>query len=356
MTARRVAVAMSGGVDSSVAAALLVEQGEDVFGVMLRLWSAGEEGGAANRCCSPQDVADARRVAQQLGIPFYVLDARETFKRFVVDFFLDGYAKGVTPNPCLECNRHIRWGFLLDHAVALGATHLATGHYARAVERDGCWLLHRAVDRDKDQSYVLSVLGQGQLARALFPIGDYTKDEVRAHARRLGLPVADRRESQDLCFLGDADYRAFVRAYAASPPTDGPIVDRLGRILGRHHGLADYTIGQRRGLGISAPQPLYVVDKQAANNTLVVGPREALGRRTFFVRNANWVAGTPPASPFEASVRVRYKAKEVRASVQALRSDQVRVDMAESVPDVTPGQAAVFYDGPVCLGGGIILP
>ncbi len=353
MTGRKVAIAMSGGVDSSVAAALLAEHGEASFGLMLRQWG---NDGERNRCCSPDDIASARSVAQQLGIPFYILDAQEAFRHRVVDFFLDGYAKGVTPNPCLECNRYIRWGFLLRHALALGASHLATGHYARTDYDRGRWRLLRAQDRQKDQTYFLSILGQEHLGHAVFPLADLTKPEVRAIARRLNLPVAHRRESQDLCFVADGDYRRFLRAHGASPSLPGPIVDIDGRRLGTHQGLSDYTIGQRKGLGLTAGHPLYVIEKRLESNTLVVGPRQALGRQTFRAGGVHWIAGEPPAAEFEALVRVRYRASEARALIRLLAGEEVLVMSALSIPDVTPGQAAVFYDGEVCLGGATMLP
>lgn len=354
MSRRRVAVAMSGGVDSSVAAALLVEQGAEVVGLMLRLWSPDPTG--VNRCCSPDAMAAARRVAAMLDIPFHVLDVRLPFKAQVVDFFIEGYRKGVTPNPCLECNRHIRWGFLLRHALALGATHLATGHYARVRQReDGRYLLLRAVDRAKDQSYVLSVMTQENLAHACFPVGDYTKEEVRAMAAERGLPVAQRRESQDLCFVTDGDYRAFLESQGLRL-APGPIYDLEGRLLGEHRGLAAYTIGQRKGIGIPAPEPLYVVAKDVARNALIVGPRQALGRRTFHVGRVNWILGEPPDGPMEVGIQVRYRAREVPAVVTPRDECRAEVELAEPLPDVTPGQAAVFYHGEVCLGGGIIQP
>lgn len=351
---RKIVVAMSGGVDSSVAAALLAEQGQDVSGLMLRLWSLSDTG-RANRCCSPADVADARQVASLLGIPFYVLDASADFKTHVIDYFLNGYAQGTTPNPCLQCNRHIRWGTLFRHAQAFGATHLATGHYARLGQDDGRHTLLRGVDLEKDQSYVLSLLTQEQLARAVFPLGELTKTEVREHARRLRLPVAERPESQDLCFVTDGDYRDFLRERAASAPCPGPIVDEAGHYLGEHTGLSDYTIGQRKGLGIRSSQPLYVMTKDVATNTLVVGPRTALGRRQFRMGEVNWVSGEPPRPGQRVQVRVRYKGKEAWSVVRS-SGDESEVDMEEDLPDITPGQAAVLYDGPICLGGGIIQP
>ncbi|MGA9533001.1 MAG: tRNA 2-thiouridine(34) synthase MnmA [Anaerolineales bacterium] len=348
---RRIAVAMSGGVDSSVAAALLANAGEDVIGIMLRLWSGGPSG--TNRCCSPDDMARARSIAGQLGIPFYAIDVQDRFKSDVVDFFVDGYTHGVTPNPCMECNRSIRWDFLLDHALALGATHMATGHYARVRQQNGTYQLLRAVDRSKDQSYVLSVMGQPQLAHAVFPLGDLTKVEVRQHARELELPVADRSDSQDLCFAGSGDYRTLLQHMNVKLPPPGSISNLAGDVIGTHDGLAFYTIGQRKGIGISAPHPLYVIEKDIENNRLVVGPREALGRSTFLVDRVNWVED-PPTAPLDVKVRVRYQAAETGARVTPQDGPSAQVNLAEPIPDVTPGQAAVFYQGERCLGGGLI--
>jgi tRNA-specific 2-thiouridylase len=341
---------MSGGVDSSVAATLLKDEGEDVFGIMLRLWSAGPE--HLNRCCTPDDVARARQVAGQLDIPFYVLDVKEEFKSNVVDPFISGYAKGLTPNPCISCNRNIRFGFLLDHALALGATHLATGHYARLRQADGQIQLLRGVDSQKDQSYVLSVLDQAQLPHARFPLGDLNKAEVRQIAGRLRLPSAHRPDSQDLCFLGDQDYRAFLDANDAIGPP-GKITDVAGRDLGQHAGLARYTIGQRKGLGISAPAPLYVIEKIAAGNTLVVGTREELGRMDFRISEINWISGNRPTANHPLHVQVRYKAMQVGCRIRS-EADHIQVFLDQPLPDITPGQQAVFYAGELCLGGGRI--
>jgi tRNA-specific 2-thiouridylase len=355
MTARqRVAVAMSGGVDSSVTASLLVEQGIETFGLMMRLWSPGPD--QHNRCCSPQDVATARRVANQLGLPFYVLDAKESFKCMVVDPFINGYTKGITPNPCIACNKHIRWGFLLNKARAMGATHLATGHYARVMKNDDHYQLLRARDHIKDQSYVLSVINQEALAHAILPLGDLSKAEVRHHARCIDLPVAEKPESQDLCFVPEGDYRAFLHRQGATLPPPGPITDVEGNVVGNHSGLADYTIGQRRGIGIAKPYPLYVLEKDLATNTLIVGPHQALGRSRFIAGPVNWVSGIPPRPPIHVRVQVRYRAREVPANIDLLEDGMVEVTIEETLPDVTPGQAAVFYDGDVCLGGGTIQP
>ena len=351
---RKIAVAMSGGVDSSIAAALLVEQGEQVFGLMLRLWDSHPD--RPNRCCSPRDMANARAVASQLDIPFFVFDVREPFRQAVVEPFIAGYLEGITPNPCMACNRQIRWGHLLRHARQLGATHLATGHYARIQESRGQYQLLRPQDRAKDQSYVLSVLGQEDLEQSRFPLGELEKDQVRELARRLRLPVAERPDSQDLCFLGGADYREFLRDTAGVSGNPGPIVDQAGMRLGAHQGLTDYTIGQRKGIGVSAAVPLYVIDKDFHRNTLVVGPREALARNSFRVDRLHWVAGRPPEPETSLSVQVRYRSAAVPARLRRNGSQtSAEVQLQEPLLQITPGQAAVFYAGEECLGGSVIL-
>ena len=351
----RVVVAMSGGVDSSVAAALLVEQGYEVVGMMMRLWSEPGSNGApiANRCCTPDQMADARRIADQLNIPFYVLDTKEHFRQTIVQFFIDEHAQGRTPNPCIECNRQIRFTYLLNQALALDANYLATGHYARIRHSPDGYQLLKGVDESKDQSYVLHVLNQEKLAQTLFPVGDYTKVEVRELARKFGLPVASKHDSQDLCFLGDGDYRRFLREYGASQKS-GPIMDGHGRILGQHAGLSNYTIGQRKGLGISAPEPMFVLQKDARQNALIVGTRDELGQQTLVAQDVNWLAGTPPSGPISAQVKIRYKAKGVAALVEDVGNGRVHVQFQEPVFGITAGQGAVFFDGDICLGGGII--
>ena len=351
----RVVVAMSGGVDSSVAAALLKEQGYDVMGMMLRLWSEpGKED--SNRCCTPDSMAQARRVAAKLDIPFYVIDAKDVFKETVVQYFLDGYARGETPNPCLICNRQIRWTFLLEHALALGADSMATGHYVRVQRAEGGRMnLLRAIDRSKDQSYVLHVLNQEKLARALFPVGDYPKTEIRAIAEKHGLPTASRKDSQDLCFLAGEDYRHFLQRNAAEILKPGEILTRQGRSVGTHTGLASYTIGQRKGLGIASPVPLYVLGKDSSTNSLIVGTQEELGSYELVARDVNWLSGETPEEPFRAEVKIRYTAKEAEALVTPTEGNraQVRFDMPQR--DITAGQAAVFFDGDLLIGGGIIV-
>ncbi len=378
MTKQKVVVAMSGGVDSSVAAALLKQQGYDVTGMMLRLWSEpGKE--ESNRCCTPDAMAQARRVAGILDIPFYVIDAKEVFKETVVQYFLDGYARGETPNPCLICNRQIRWTFLLNHALALGAEFMATGHYVRIMKDErGKSQLMRAVDHSKDQSYVLHVLKQEQLAHALFPVGEFPKPEIRRLAADFGLPTASRADSQDLCFLAGDDYRNFLQRNAPEMLKPGEIVTTDGKVIGQHDGLANYTIGQRKGLGVASTVPLYVITKHATpfdnahivptlfregrRNTLVVGTLEELGFTELTARDVNWVSGETPREPFRAEVKIRYTAKEAEALVSPLEGEQtcpepgrrVTVKFDAPVRDVTAGQAAVFYQGEVMLGGGII--
>ena len=350
----KVVVAMSGGVDSSVAAALLKQQGYEVTGMMLRLWSEpGREN--SNRCCTPDSMAQARRVAGILDIPFYVIDAKEIFRETVVQYFLDGYARGETPNPCLVCNRQIRWTFLLNHALALGAEFMATGHYVRIQQaEDGKQRLLRAADHSKDQSYVLHVLTQDKLAHALFPVGEYPKPEIRRLASDFGLPTASRADSQDLCFLAGEDYRNFLQRNAAEMLKPGDIENRAGEIVGQHNGLANYTIGQRKGLGVGSPVPLFVITKNSARNALVVGTQAELGVSEIMASDVNWLSGQAPREPFRAEVKIRYTAKEVEALVSPLEEDQVSVKFEAPVRDATAGQAAVFYQGELMIGGGII--
>jgi tRNA-uridine 2-sulfurtransferase len=351
----KVVIAMSGGVDSSVAAALLVKQGYEVIGIMMRLWS--EPGKHTdNRCCTPDAMASARRVAARLDIPFYAVDAQEIFFSKVVNYFMEGYIQGNTPNPCLECNRYVRWEFLLNRARALGADAMATGHYARlAKDSQGRIQLLRAVDAAKDQSYVLHVLGQEQLAQAIFPLGEYSKPQVRQMAREFNIPSAERADSQDLCFLGDGDYRSFITRHAREQvERPGPINNRAGQEIGRHQGLAFYTIGQRKGLGIASTQPLYVLQKDLHKNVLIVGGKDELGQRELLAERVNWISGEAPPDRIRAQVKIRYKSREAWANVTPMQDDLVHVRFDEPLRDITPGQATVFYQDEVCLGGGVI--
>ena len=386
----RIVVAMSGGVDSSVAAALLKEQGHEVIGMMLRLWSEpgviaddGVERVVQNKCCSLEAVDDARRVARMLDIPFYLVNVEQEFKENVVDFFYQEYIAGRTPNPCLACNRHIRFTVLLKRALALDADYLATGHYVRVDDHPltGKRRLRRAVDLKKDQSYVLHVLNQQQLAHACFPLGPYTKPQVRAMAAERGMSVATKAESQEICFVAHNDYRGFIDRYGAalaetsSPvavgamgttartgsvitlPKPGPIYDQGGKLLGRHRGLAYYTIGQRKGLGVTSTEPLHVLQIDAQQNALIVGPAQALEKTNFTVGKMHYVSGEIPTEPFEAAVRVRYKAAEQPALVTPLEWKRAQVTLLHPQRAITPGQGAVFYgseDGDEVLCGGII--
>jgi tRNA-specific 2-thiouridylase len=349
----RVVVAMSGGVDSSVAAALLVEQGFEVIGMMMRLWSEPGRGNQ-NRCCTPDAMAQAKHVAAHLGIPFYAIDAQEPFYNHVVQYFIEGYTRGVTPNPCLVCNRQIRWEFLLNHASAFGAHYMATGHYARIREDSGRKLLLRATDKKKDQSYVLHVLNQNQLSKAIFPLGEYSKKEVRQLAKDFDLPVADRPDSQDLCFLGNDDYREFLRRNTSAGQKAGLVRTKQGEILGEHKGLAMYTIGQRKGLGLSSPKALYVLEKNLHRNELIVGDKEDLCQERLSVREVNWISIGPPSQPIRAQVKIRYTAPEVWAVIKPGENGYTDVHFDHKIVGITPGQAAVFYDKEICLGGGII--
>ena len=351
---KTVAVAMSGGVDSSVAAALLVEQGFSVVGLMLRLWSEpGFEN--SNKCCTPDAMAQARKVAATLGIPFYAIDAQKIFREKVVEFFLQGYSQGITPNPCLVCNQSIRWGYLLNYALNLGVDYFATGHYAR-IQRDttGPVKLLKGIDERKDQSYVLSVLSQEQLARTVLPVGGYEKPAIREIARKYNLLVADRQDSQDLCFLAGRDYRQFLSRYAPEAVAPGTIKSTTGQVLGEHQGLAFYTIGQRKGLGVNSTSPLFVLEKNTADNSLVVGEIGDLGQNCLRAEEVNWIAGFAPDSDFDARVKIRYRAAFVSANVRIASELVVEVEFEKQMRDITPGQRVVFYNDDVVIGGGII--
>lgn len=354
-----VVVALSGGVDSSLAAALLVEQGYNCIGVMMRLWSEVRPGeSSANKCCSLDSVDDARWVADRLRIPFYLINVEKPFKQLVVDSFISDYGEGLTPNPCIACNRHIRFDYLLNYARTLGADFLATGHYARLeYQPDGRIQLMKAVDESKDQSYVLSVLGQQELRDVLFPIGDYPKAEVRRMAAERGLPTASKHDSMDLCFVADDDYRRFLQDWTPASMQSGPILDRGGRKWGEHEGLPSYTIGQRKGLGISgAAEPMYVLELDRTRNALIVGPRHELGRSRMCVSRMNWTLDSPVADGAAAQCKIRYRAKAAPCTLHMHKGDTVEVQFDQRQLGIAPGQGAVFYDGDLCLGGGIITP
>ncbi|NWF78668.1 MAG: tRNA 2-thiouridine(34) synthase MnmA [Chloroflexi bacterium] len=349
-------VAMSGGVDSSLAAALLHEQGHEVVGVTMHLWDDEDERLAESLCCAAEMAESARRVCARLGIPYYVFNYQQEFRRHVIDYFVQAYSQGFTPNPCLECNREIKFRALLERARTLGFDAVATGHYARIVAGPaGRYQLLRAVDRDKDQSYMVYMLGQGDLARLRFPIGELTKPQVRAMAAARGLASAERAESQDICFVPGGDYRNLLREEAPEHLVPGPIVDLQGREIGRHQGLPLYTIGQRRGLGLGGGQPLYVVDLDLGRNALVVGPREAILRDRLTVDRVSMVDGGWPVEPFSCTVQVRAHADPAPAEVTPLAGGRLAVRLLAPLGAITPGQAAVLYAGERVIGGGRIV-
>jgi tRNA-specific 2-thiouridylase len=344
-------VAMSGGVDSSVAAALMLEAGHEVVGVTLKQWVGADGRLPTAGCCTVADAEDARQVAARLGVPHYVLDRVDEFTAAVVDRFVAGYAAGLTPNPCVECNRRVRFGALLDRVEALGCDVLVTGHYARVGERAGSPILLTAVDPAKDQSYVLHMLASADLARVRFPLGGLTKTEVRAHAARLGLRTAAKPDSQDLCFVA-GDYRAFLRQHMPNGAREGDIVDSDGSVLGHHDGVAGFTVGQRKGLGVALGEPRFVVAVDPDTATVRVGPRSALAVRSCGVAAVSFVsAPVAPGSPVE--VKVRYRSRPAPARIHP-EGEGWRVAFEVAQEAVAPGQAAVFYRGTEVLGGGTI--
>lgn len=347
-------VAVSGGVDSSVVAALLAEQGYPIIGVMMHLWSeAGKE--CENKCCTPQSMEEARKSAQTIGYPFHVIDAAEIFRKQIVQYFLDEYKQGKTPNPCVICNKDIKWGLLFDKLNEFGADYLATGHYVR-LEKDNMGKIKvlRAKDNLKDQSYVMCMLTQTELRKTMFPLGNLLKTEVRELAHHYGLPMAEKKDSQDLCFVSDTSYRDFLLRNAPDIAQPGTIMDRHGNRLGDHQGLAFYTIGQRKGIGIAAPEPLYVLEKNAKENILVVGSVEDLKQEEIVLKDVNWISGIKPTTEISTNVKIRYKAEFQKAIVIPLANNKVIIKFEKPVRDATPGQFAVFYDDEELLGGGEI--
>ena len=354
---QRAVVAMSGGVDSSVAAAILHAQGVEITGVTLQLWGKDVCVSAGSRlCCSVRDTMDAKAVAARLGIQHQVLELVEEFRSRVIDYFVDGYRMGFTPNPCIACNDHIKFGALMRTADQFEAAFVATGHYAQ-VDYDDVrhrYVLRRAADPSKDQSYVLFNLTQAQLSRARFPLGGLSKPQVRSMARQLGLATADKPDSQDVCFVRDGNKNGFLRKELALVEDAGPITDTAGKVLGAHQGLIGYTIGQREGLGIAVGVPMYVVAIDRSNNRLVVGSREELLCPTLVAERVNWLSIEAPSSPIRAQVKIRSRHEPASATLTPDDDGRVRVVFDAPQPAVTPGQAAVFYDGELLLGGGWI--
>ena len=358
----RVVLAMSGGVDSSVAAFLLKEQGHEVIGLFMRTGAhEGQTGisappsraAAKQGCCSAHDAGDARRVADRLDIPFYALDFEQDFAK-IIDYFADEYLAGRTPNPCVVCNNWLKFGKLWSYGQQLQADHVATGHYARIVQREGRAELHQSADPDKDQSYVLGGLRKSILPHVLFPIGGMKKGEVRAIARQLGLGVADKPDSVEICFVPDQDHGALIRRRRPELQTTGKIVDTRGQVLADHPGIENFTIGQRKGLGFAAGSRRYILDIVPADNRIVVGDRDQLLASGLMAARVNWLTDAPPAAPLPCSAKIRYRHPPAAAVVHALADGAARVEFALPQTAVTPGQAVVFYDGSRVLGGGWI--
>jgi tRNA-uridine 2-sulfurtransferase len=350
----KIVVAMSGGVDSSVAAALLAGQGHDVIGLSMQLYDQrGDQ--PFGRCCTLDDLHDARRVAMAVGFPHYIVNFEQQFQETVISNFVREYAAGRTPLPCAHCNSDLKFSTLLDRARGLGAEQVATGHYARVARgADGRWRLTRSADREKDQSYFLFSLTQDQLAHAVFPVGSMTKPEVRAEARRLGLDVADKPDSQEICFVPDGNYASFVAGRAPEVARAGAIVDERGTMLAQHAGVHRFTVGQRKGLGVSAGTPLYVLKIDAKTSTVTVGPRQRLDRTVLTASGVNWISVDEPANWLPVSAQIRHRHLPAAGRVRAIDPGRAEVVFDTPQPAITPGQAVVFYDGDIVVGGGWI--
>ena len=345
---------MSGGVDSSVAAALLAEQGHDVIGLSMQLYSQGDADAQFGSCCTLDDLNDARRVASAVGFPHYILNFEEQFRETVISDFVREYASGRTPLPCAHCNSDLKFSTLLERAQGFGAVHVATGHYAQVTRNGDRWALKRSVDREKDQSYFLFSLTQDQLASAMFPVGSLTKPEVRREARRLALQVAEKPDSQEICFVRDGDYASFVSQAEPRVTKAGAIVSENGARLGTHGGIHRFTVGQRKGLGVSGPAPMYVLRIDADSGDVTVGPKTALERTTLTASGVNWVSIDAPAGWLPVTAQIRHRHAPAAARVRAMNHARAELEFDSPQSAITPGQAVVFYQDDVVVGGGWI--
>ncbi len=359
MKKKKVVVGMSGGVDSSVAAWLLKEQGCEVIGVTMQIWQDEEESVLEENggCCGLSAVDDARRVAQMLGIPYYVMNFKTEFKKQVIDYFVAEYLRGRTPNPCIACNRYVKWESLLKRSMDIGADYIATGHYARVVQlANGRYALHKSATSAKDQTYALYNLTQHQLAHTLMPVGDYTKDQIRALAEKIGLRTADKPDSQEICFIPDHDYAAFIeRETQGKVPPAGNFVTAAGQVLGRHKGITHYTIGQRKGLGIALGSPVFVTEIRPDTNEVVLGSNEEVFGDTVYAEHLNFMSIPDLQGELEVTAKIRYNHQGAPCTISKIDNDRVICRFHEPVRAITPGQAVVFYEGDTVVGGGVII-